>query len=334
MARILRFLPALLLTQALSADIVELTNGDRLTGSVRSISAGELLIETAYSAEIKIDFSQVRRLVSETPLVLNLDGVDPQQATFTVEGDTVEVTGAAAQSFQRGQLLGVEPIAVPEPDPNFLQGWDGGADLGWVVATGNSDIRTLSLNVDPVRETNTDKTTLTFRMLNSRQNGETSADQWSFVGRYDRTITDGIFAYGIGEFAADGQQNLDLRTRQGGGLGYNWDPRENLAVSFFGGVNAIQEKFIAMDRLNNAEGLAGVEMSVQVLGGLEAMSRFAYLPIFGEGRYQLAFAGGVRLPVLYGFTFGFSLTDDFDSAPPSATERNDLKFLMTLGYKF
>ena len=60
----------LLVFDIVYADEVLLSNGDRLTGKISKMEDGILRLQTSYGGEIKITWSEVRSLKSETPFRL------------------------------------------------------------------------------------------------------------------------------------------------------------------------------------------------------------------------------------------------------------------------
>ena len=67
------FLAGLSTAAALRADTVILENGDRISGHVLGLEAGNLLFESAYGGQIKLPWAKVLRLESDAKVRVQLD---------------------------------------------------------------------------------------------------------------------------------------------------------------------------------------------------------------------------------------------------------------------
>src|SRR5262249_5061816 len=108
--------------------------------------------------------------------------------------------------------------------PGLLHGWEGGVNLGFSVARGNSETESLSLafNADPT--TLNDKITLYATSINTTNNltsPSTVAALTQGGFRYDRNLNAKLFVFGAADYMANALQFLDLRQVYGGGFGYH-----------------------------------------------------------------------------------------------------------------
>jgi hypothetical protein len=79
-------------TTSAFADTVWLKNGDRLTGKVKVLDGGKLMLETDYGGSIPLDWSKVATLESETPMLVRQDEFeDAQLANSLHKGDDGKV---------------------------------------------------------------------------------------------------------------------------------------------------------------------------------------------------------------------------------------------------
>src|SRR5262245_38301363 len=110
-------------------DVVELTNGDRLTGTVESLSGGKLALTTPYAGKVVIDWKQVRSVTTKSEYEVDLIG-----------GQTLTgaITPAQPGQYQIGTGRGpttlateIQSIRVPlDTHMGLLSGWKAAADLG------------------------------------------------------------------------------------------------------------------------------------------------------------------------------------------------------------
>ena len=326
----------LFLAPFLEADIISLNNGDRLTGQVKSLAGDKLVVNTAYAGEISLDWSVVESFSSTENLQVALES--GELVTGTVEltdSDGLQVTTQTETlAFNRGHIIEFGPIPQPEAY-GLLDNWHGGLNLGMSLSKGNTDVSNLSFAADPSRETSRDRISLFFSTVQSKEDGDTTGNLYKLNGRYDRFLSDSLFAYGEGIFDKDEKADLDYRFREGGGLGYRFKQGDHSDVSVRGGFSALQEKFGSLDRANSGLGNVGVELRSSRLAPIALTAVTTYSPFLsGDGRYLVEGLVGIRLPLFGSLSFGLDFVDNYDSSPPPGTKQNDLRILSTLGWAF
>ena len=324
------------LTPLLEADIVSLNNGDRVTGQVKSLAGGKLVVDTAYAGKIALDWSVVESFSSDRNLQVELEG--GELVTGTVELEASEglrvTTPAETMAFNRGQVIGFGPEPQPE-DYGLLENWHGGLNLGMSVSRGNTDVSNLSFAADPSRETSRDRIAFFLSTLRSAQDGETTGSLYKLSGRYDRFLSEDLFLYGIGLFDKDEKADLDYRFREGGGLGYRFRKGDHTDVSLRGGISTLQEQFAGLGQTSSGVGNASMELRSSWLAPLALTAVTTYSPFLSrEGRYLLEGLLGIRLPLFGNLNFGLDFVDSYDSSPPQDASKNDLRILSTVGWSF
>lgn len=323
--------------QTLYADILELENGDRLTGTIKRLEGGKLIFETSYAGEIPIDWSVVKSFTSETgtelelklgtgeALVGQIAMANPDQLEVKTQQDTF--------SYAKSDITEFGPVVVPR-DYSLLELWNGGVKFGFNLSRGNTDLSNFSLSADPVRKTDADRIALNFSSLRTKQDGETTADAYKAGIRYDRYMTENLFAYGTFGWEKDGKALLDYRYRGGGGLGWDVKLAESSLLTFFGGISAFTERFSELDRNNEGEGNLGVEFVSSMLKPFELKANAKYSPVFSGGRYFAQGGAGISAPIFGRLNWGLEVQDLYDSNPPEGILKNDFRFLTTLGWTF
>ncbi len=121
--------------------------------------------------------------------------------------------------------------------------WAAKADLGYVVAGGNTELQALNvgdkLTFDPAGAL---RFAQTGSWIYSRSEGETTANLIAGELRGDYDLTPRLSAYGFGGFYRNTFAGVSRRFSEGVGLGYRpvLAPRDTLLVE--GGVNFFQER--------------------------------------------------------------------------------------------
>lgn len=317
-------------------DQVDLQNGDRLSGQVKSLTGGKLVLETDYAGELTIDWSQVKSLRTEQEyLVTLLDGADPVAGPLQPgQEGRVEIGTEEVQEVPLEEIVRIEPKPVPGEKPGIFDRWHGHVDLGYSITRGNTDLNNLAFTVQPERETPRDRIGVLFQSIYSVQDGITSSNLHRARIRYDRFLGDQTFYFILLAAKQDERELLDLRTRQGAGFGIKFSPLAQTQLSLFGGVTFLQEKFRTGSREFGSEGLAGVELETQLLPSLVLTTKSQLTPILAEDRFLFEWDANLRFPLVAGLTFGIQLFDNYDSRPRPGIKKNDVGLLSTLGFKF
>ena len=114
----------------------------------------------------------------------------------------------------------------------LLEGWKGGANVGFGLTRGNSQTKSLDIAFTADRKTLHDHLGLYTNSVYATNDapGATPATTANAVQggiRYDHDFTSRLFAYVGADFQTDALQTLDLRSVFGGGLGMHVDPEHS-----------------------------------------------------------------------------------------------------------
>ena len=138
---------------ALQAAQVTLKNGDRLTGTIVSLSDKKLVVHTDYAGDVTIDWASVTQFTSDQPMVVTK--TDKQVVTGTVNAQDASVAVATTSGTQTIPQTDVAVIRSQADQaayehslhPGFLEDWMGGGSFGFALARGNSDTTNLALGL-------------------------------------------------------------------------------------------------------------------------------------------------------------------------------------------
>jgi putative salt-induced outer membrane protein len=331
---LLSILATLGMSASLLAGNIVLSNGDIITGEIVGLRDGKLRVRTDWAGVIDLDFSMVQSATAESELLIEFLSGQRVEAAFSVREEAVEVHLPEPITVIRAELISATAPPEPVRDPRFYQNWRGGADFGFDVSRGNSDLTSLSLTFSPHRRTPKDRVRGLVQSRRSVEEGRTQSDSHRLSLRYDRFVRPQFFFFVLGEAARDGRELLDYRTRQGVGVGYTWMVSRRTHYSLFGGVTYTQEKYLNLRCQQASEGLLAVETETNFFDRLAFQTKTQILPRLSEGRYLVDFDAGIRLPVYGGVTFGLRFYDNYDSSPTSRAKRNDFGLLSTVGFSF
>jgi putative salt-induced outer membrane protein YdiY len=362
------------------ADQIVLKNGDRLTGSITKSDGKQLVIKTDYAGDVTVKFDAIQSLTSTGDLNVTLGGktvVGP----VTTSGEDVVVTTKTAGPVEAPKAS-VTLVRSPAEQaayektlhPGLLDGWAGGATLGFALTAGNSETKNLNIGFNGTRTGFHDKLILyetsiyatTSKLAEQPIPTETTANSNAGGIRYDHDFAGSrVFGFGSADFFNNSLQNLDLRYILGGGIGYHAIKAPNTTLDLLAGINYTHESFSGLMETNatpppatltynHADSSAALTVGdnfTHKLGANSVLTQsFLFYPSFGQT--NIAFPGATPddVRILRGAFnlglvtklhkwLGWQLTfgDVFDNHPLASNppiERNDITFATGLNISF
>jgi hypothetical protein len=203
---------------AKAADRLTLTNGDVLSGEMKSASDTEVVFASDLAGTVTVKRASVAQLVRS--------GSDGRSETLTAA--QLQKTAAAAG----------------ERAPS----WNGAANGDVAVSRGNSDTATVSINTNVTRLSDESKLATYGNYLLSSVGsgtGTTLARAARAGARFDRNIAKPLFGFAFGDAEHDFLQLLDLRTVVGGGLGVHVANSARVQANVFGGLSYAHDSYAA-----------------------------------------------------------------------------------------
>jgi putative salt-induced outer membrane protein len=338
-----------LMAPAAFADQVILKNGDRLTGAIKKVDQGVLVMDY-YKREVEIPWAEVASLESATKFHLVLK--DGQVVVGTVKGSptglavTTEETGTVSVALDSIQTLrSPEGQAAYEAElerlrnPRLRDLWSGFLDTGLAMSRGNSDVTTLNVSLSAARTSPRDKISAYITSLYSRSNASgvamTTANAIRGGVRYDVNIRPRLFGFGSTDLEYDEFQGLDLRFVPAGGLGFHWVKSDRTRFDVFGG-GALNREFYVND-INRTSGeiVVGEELFYQVAKAAHLEHQLTFYPNLSEtGEYRLNLDNAFVTALSTWLSWQLSLSDRLNSDPIPGKKKNDVLFTTGLRFTF
>ena len=135
MFRILLLIGGLCASAAASADVIVMTNGDKLTGRLDSIGDGVAILETTYAGSLSLDLNQIQALRTQTPFLVRL-------ASGVTEGFFINEQGQQVQTLD--WTVGIKRADIRSATPSLngategSRQWGARLDLALSLADGNT----------------------------------------------------------------------------------------------------------------------------------------------------------------------------------------------------
>ncbi len=339
--RAFRLLPLLLIVfvwpLAAPADTVVLVNGDRLTGDIKGLEDGKLVLQSEYLDTIQLKWSDIRSIESDATFsVLTADGdrydgelgrSGPTTSVGAEPGSAVELpSDTIARIARGGRRRGIAQL---------VSALDGSADIGYSVARGNQDQAQSSLGATAAYSSAHYSFQASLDSLFARQDGARAQSRHALNTRMDRYVNARFFGYGVSGFERNERRRLDLRSRLGGGLGWNVRERSRSSLLALGGFAYMHERFRRAENRIAAEAFLGVEWEARLFRTVELDMRLVVSNNqLDRGRARVEYDGSLRVPIAGRFNYTLRLFDRYDTRPAEGVERNDYGIVSGLGLSF
>ena len=323
------------------ADVLIMKNGDRITCEIKKLERGQLAIKTSYTlGTIYIDWEKVERIESKQ--------------YFRVEATTGEFyTGAVAlppakEAEERDlRIRGVsgefkiprpEVVVIDQLERGWIQNLSGSVDGGFSFTKSNNQT-TYTLNASVGHKTKNRRFDARLSSTFSGQTSGQNTDRHNFSLTYLQRLRRRWFGSGTTDFLRSAQQQLNLRSMVGGGVGRELIYRPATRFFVLGGAAFSRELYspgTGRDpEQNNAEGLIMAYFEMFRFDSTEITTRVRFFPSMSvPGRMRLDFDLSFKLDLIGDLYWNLSFWNNFDSHPPVDVPRNDFGGSTTIGWSF
>ena len=333
------------LRSLLFADQVVLRNGDRLTGTITKSDGQTLVIKTDLAGDVTVPWTAVQSLTSAAPLhvatanktvVGAVTTTDGTLAVSTAQSGTVEVAKTDVTALRSD----AEQAAYEKSlHPTLLQGWNGGANVGFALTGGNSETKNLALAFTADRKTSHDEIALYTNTIYATNDAagavpNVTANATQGGARYDRNFTKRLFGFGSADFQTDALQNLNLRSVLGGGLGFHAINTSRTTLDFLGGLNYTKENYIGLDR-NFAALTLGEELMYKLGASTVLNEKLYFFPNLSDtGEYRGTFNLGTITKISKWLGWQNAFGDIYVTNPPAGKRQNDVQLTTGINVSF
>ena len=326
----------LVLVGRAAADEVLFLNGDRLTGKIVSAYGGKLTIKTENAGEVTVDLAKVKTFSTDEPIVIESGDATVRAKVSPGADGTVQVVPITGGSPQVIALKDVAKISPPSAT------WTGAVVGNALITTGNSETENFGLSLNAVRRSAIDRITLGGAYYYGRQKlkdtdeKETTIDNWFVLGKYDYFLTKKLYLYGAARVEQDKIAELNLRLTLGGGVGYQWFETPAFNFNTEAGLAWVYEDF----KNNGTDDHLAARLAYHVdwtpIKPLKLFHNLEYLPNITDwfGDYNLNTDVGLRATVYQGFFAEARIELRYDSTPAPGAKKEDVRYLLGVGWSF
>ncbi|HUT02893.1 MAG TPA: DUF481 domain-containing protein [bacterium] len=326
----------LVLTCCLSvvADEVHLVNGDRITGEVKNMEKGTLLLMIAYAGEVKVNWADVSCLTTSRShkFVLNDGQVLFGQAICSTAG-TVKIVGDIVGESLPIPVSNVAAINPSPPAPAVK--YTGSLAAGYSQTDGNTETIAANASARFVARSKRQRFTLKGKFNYGETDRVMTSRNAAGSLKYDFFVTKRFYAYTHSLFERDDFADLRLRSTLGAGAGYQVIDTERASFSLEAGPSYLNNDFETASDENYVAGRWGVDFSLKIIPDRMRVfhSHEGYYS-FDDQSVYITSETGLRLTIVDNFFAHAGVDYAYDSSPVEGSERYDVTYKFGLGYEF
>ena len=313
---------ALGVAAAAQADTVTLRNGDRLSGKVLHKSGDVLTFETTYAGKLKIRWSEVGSITTDSPVRVMLEGEPEPRSVILAPG-------------------GVEPSRIVYLNPRPEESgrgvtYKGRVALAAAATRGNSPSSSSHGEGEFNARAKDYRYRLTAKADHAKDNGQTVTSNWRAGGHYDYFLAPKRFVYGRGSAERDRFRDIDLRTTAGAGYGWQLYDTDRTQLAIRGGLDAVSVKH----NDGSSESYPAMGWGLQYSHRLREYrvelfhNQEGFWNLRHTEQVTLHTSTGLRVPLSSGMTANAQLDLDWERTPPPGVKAVDTTWLLGLGYEW
>lgn len=327
------FYSFLIATSFSFADEVVLKNGDKISGTIEKLVDGVLTISTKYSKEIKIDFSEIKRLKSDSLVKLGLkNGWIVKGKVQPAPDGMLAIRSGKGKKEAMVDWKELESINKPEKEEKR---WAGNVNFGATHQSGNVERMTASFGAEGALDLDRDKFAAKFLSLYADDDGNVTtrntSGNVSFKHFFDSKV------YGTINFDGykDRFRNLNLRYSIGPGIGYQiWDEAKK-KLSFEAGITYFSEDLRTGDDKQYATARAASDFGYQITKSTRITNSFVIFPnLDSVGDYILRNEAGLKNDIGTGWGLKLSHIFDYNNNPAAGIKKGDSYVIVGFQYDY
>jgi len=315
-----------------SADQIVLVNGDRLSGTIKSMSNGTVMIATELVGEVSVPLETIQTMSSEKPLEMHLtDDTVLTESVAPAAAGTVKVPG-------RAENLPLTSVAKINPDKPR---WKGDFSTGITYSTGNTNNESYAFSGSLRKRTEIDRTTFDADLYRQKEENDAgddvvTEDWWQAGAQYDYFLGQKSYVFGQARYEVDKIADLDRRIILGGGYGYQWIETDRTEFSTELGLSCIHEEYEdGQQDDSRLAAQAGYRLRHKFDDTFSLIHDLTYYPSTEKASdYYLTSTGELRAAINDHLFTNFRVLFDYDATPAAGKGSTDVKYILGAGVNF
>jgi hypothetical protein len=340
-------LSPLLLVQTLFArertDVIVMQNGDHLTGEIRGLRGGVLYVNMQYIlGTSSVEWSRVEHVISQQLFLVTTQDGSVYTGTLSTGGTPgarpvkVEVIEPSGNTVAIAQP---EIVHMDQTSTKFLQRFNGEINFGMIYTKGNQSTQyTLGSEVFYPRERWA--AAASFSSTLSSSTGA-SASTRNLVGAQATHLLpwNHWFYGGLGNFLQSSEQEINLQTTLGAGVGRYLKHTNHATISLLGGFGwqntQYQHTLVPLGQQNVATALITGDAKLFRFNQTALEVKATLLPAVSQpGRVYFSMNTTYYVKIFSNLTWDISFYGNWDNRPPANFPGSDYGTSSGLGWTF
>jgi hypothetical protein len=312
-------------------DIIVLTNGDRVTGEIRSLSDGLLTYKTDDMGTLSVEWERIKRISSAWPFLLE----DRRGQRYTgalhetpQDGDVVVLQESGPITLKLVDIVGIARFGK-----RLSQRFQGYLDLGFSLQKAQKYTQlNLAANLSYLSQQWQFRTDASSYFTSQENVQDIKKNNMSFdvMRLFKKRWT----AAGFAKLEQNTELNLDLRVLAGSGIGRYFLRTNRNVLSAMAALDVTRENYMdETEPKTNMEAVLGANFDAfryWFPNMSLTSSLYAYPSLTEKGRVRVSFQVNIRYEVFRRFYVSVGFNDSYDSKPGGeTTTKND--YSLTFG---
>jgi putative salt-induced outer membrane protein YdiY len=308
-----------------------------LTGQIKTMADGKVTIASPVLGDVTVPMGNVQDMTTGAQIELETAGGDRLvgRRILGIENGALRMEGAS-NSLALRDLGKINPPKFMEPT------WTGSLQLNGLFATGNTDRRAVGGMLDASLRRTADRISFD-AMFDYADNKDPATREWLLNQRragsglkYDYFIGKQAYVWVTGRVLGDTLADLQLRFTGGSGIGYTWVENENTTFLTEVGLAYVNENY----RSNTpSTDYVSARVYYKLTHKLSDTSKLvhsaeAFPSVEDAGDVYAQVRTELQTSLTKSMIASIAHVLDYDNTPAPGRERQDHRFLLSIGWTF
>jgi len=325
-------------------DIIWMSNGDRLTGEIKHLQHGKLLLSTDSLGDIYVEWDEIERVQSDYEF--QFERTDGRRVTGTVNPKTDEHMISLTSDETTVDLALNNIVRISQMEDDFWDRLDGSMSFGYSF-TKASDVAQGNISFRVTHRTEIRSFTVEGSSIVTNDQADEDTQRSDLNLTLTRFRNDRWFNSYVLGFESNDELGLDMRSSLGAGIGRFLVQTNTSELGLMGGLVASRENLSAsgppttggrISSQDNLEGLLGLQYSRYVFDDptVDLTTKLTVFPsITDSGRTRAQLDINLRWELVTDLFWDLSYYNTYDSDPPSGSlSTNDYGMVTSIGWAF
>jgi putative salt-induced outer membrane protein YdiY len=250
---------------------------------------------------------------------------------------TTQLTSILRVGAITGAALACQTVALGQSAPTLTESvkWETSASLGFTLTSGNSDTLLATADITSTRKWDKNELTAAAGLTYGENSGAKNSDSQHISLQYNRLLTGKWFAYARAEWMRDSIADIDYRVTISPGVGYYFwkDAKKGFLRAELGPGYVFEKKGNVSDDYFTIR--VAERFEYKFTDSAKMWQSLEFTPDVGDfDNYQAVAEIGVDVTIAKNTGLRAYLQDVFNNNPAAGRDKNDLKLVTALSYKF